>query len=80
MDAHPEGAKYAQRYNVYDYPHVAIIDPRTGRSMWKKEGWTERRPGGIWLDRCFFGKSQIPADLGKKRDWYEVLRAHKRSG
>lgn len=44
MDAHPDGAKYAQRYNVYDYPHVAIIDPRTGRSMWKKEGWTQQNP------------------------------------
>jgi len=44
MDTNPEGAKYTQRYNVYDYPHVGIVDPRTGRLMWKKEGWTQQNP------------------------------------
>jgi len=44
MDVSPDGAIYAQRYNVYDYPHVGIIDPRTGRLMWKKEGWTQQNP------------------------------------
>ena len=33
-----------QRYHVYDFPHIAIIDPRTGRLMWKKEGWTQENP------------------------------------
>eukprot|EP00535_Pseudo-nitzschia_heimii_P003173 CAMPEP_0197174438 /NCGR_PEP_ID=MMETSP1423-20130617/960_1 /TAXON_ID=476441 /ORGANISM="Pseudo-nitzschia heimii, Strain UNC1101" /LENGTH=529 /DNA_ID=CAMNT_0042623369 /DNA_START=232 /DNA_END=1821 /DNA_ORIENTATION=+ len=44
MDMSPEGSIYAQRYNVYDYPHVGIIDPRTRRLMWKKEGWTQQNP------------------------------------
>jgi hypothetical protein len=44
MDISPEGKTYAQRYHVYDYPHIAIIDPRTRRLMWKKEGWTQENP------------------------------------
>ena len=44
MDISPDGSIYAQRYKVYDYPHVGIIDPRTGRLMWKKEGWTQQNP------------------------------------
>jgi len=40
----PDGQTYAQRYNVASYPHIAIIDPRTGRQMWKKEGWTAENP------------------------------------
>lgn len=44
MDISPEGQVYAQRYHVLDYPHVAIIDPRTRRLMWKKEGWTMQNP------------------------------------
>lgn len=44
MDISPEGAQYVQRYHVHDFPHIAIIDPRTGRLMWKKEGWTQENP------------------------------------
>lgn len=44
MDVSPEGRQYVQRYHVYDFPHMAIIDPRTGRLMWKKEGWTQENP------------------------------------
>ena len=44
MDESPEGKVYAQRYHVYDYPHIAFIDPRTRRLMWKKEGWTQEKP------------------------------------
>jgi hypothetical protein len=44
MDIHPEGQTYAQRYHVHDYPHLAIIDPRTRRLMWSKEGWTQEKP------------------------------------
>lgn len=44
MDISPEGSVYAQRYKVYDYPHIGIIDPRTRRLMWKKEGWTQEKP------------------------------------
>mmetsp|Transcript_26621 Transcript_26621/g.37496 ORF Transcript_26621/g.37496 Transcript_26621/m.37496 type:complete len:511 (-) Transcript_26621:247-1779(-) len=43
-DVQDEGQTYAQRYGVGDYPHVSIIDPRTGRLMWKKEGWTQEKP------------------------------------
>jgi hypothetical protein len=44
MDIHPEGRTYTERYQVMDYPHVGIIDPRTGRLMWRKEGWTQENP------------------------------------
>jgi UBX domain-containing protein 7 len=44
MDTHPDGQTYCQRYKVYNYPHLAIIDPRTGRLMWSKEGWTLENP------------------------------------
>lgn len=27
-----------------DYPHIAIIDPRTGRLLWRREGWTQQNP------------------------------------
>lgn len=39
-----DGQTYIQRYSVNAFPHVAIIDPRTGRLMWKKEGWTQVDP------------------------------------
>lgn len=44
MDISPEGSQYVQRYHVYEFPHIAILDPRTGRLMWKKEGWTQENP------------------------------------
>lgn len=44
FDIAPEGVVYAQRYHVHDYPHIGIIDPRTRRLMWKKEGWTQQNP------------------------------------
>merc|ERR1719245_1810529 len=44
MDTSPDGNTYALRYNVQAYPHVAILDPRTGRLMWRKEGWTQVNP------------------------------------
>jgi len=44
MDITPEGRTYTERYQVTDFPHVAIIDPRTGRLMWRKEGWTQEKP------------------------------------
>ena len=42
MDTTPEGRTYSERYQVHDYPHISIIDPRTGRLMWRKEGWTQQ--------------------------------------
>lgn len=44
MDRTPEGQTYAQRYHVHDFPHIAIIDPRTRRLLWRKEGWTQENP------------------------------------
>lgn len=44
MDDSSEGRTYSERYKVFDYPHLAIIDPRTGRSLWKREGWTQEKP------------------------------------
>jgi len=44
MDLSPDGQIYAERYNVHAYPHVAIIDPRTSRLMWRREGWTQENP------------------------------------
>eukprot|EP00541_Cyclophora_tenuis_P008639 CAMPEP_0116559596 /NCGR_PEP_ID=MMETSP0397-20121206/10487_1 /TAXON_ID=216820 /ORGANISM="Cyclophora tenuis, Strain ECT3854" /LENGTH=406 /DNA_ID=CAMNT_0004085389 /DNA_START=1 /DNA_END=1221 /DNA_ORIENTATION=- len=44
MDSTDEGKTYSQRYRVYAFPHIAIIDPRTGRSLWSKEGWTQEKP------------------------------------
>lgn len=44
MDVSTEGRTYAERYQVHVYPHLAIIDPRTGRLLWRKEGWTQENP------------------------------------
>lgn len=39
-----EGQTYVTRYKVHGYPHLAIIDPRTGSLLWRKEGWTQVNP------------------------------------
>jgi UBX domain-containing protein 7 len=44
MDMSPEGQTFVQRYQVNDFPHISIIDPRTGRLLWRKEGWTQQSP------------------------------------
>jgi len=44
FDTTPEGHTYADRYNVTSYPHVGIIDPRTGRLVLRREGWTQMNP------------------------------------
>lgn len=44
MDVSTEGRTYAERYQVQNYPHLGIIDPRTGRLLWRKEGWTQENP------------------------------------
>jgi len=43
MDVSGEGRTYSERYQVHDYPHLSIIDPRTGRLLWRKEGWTQEK-------------------------------------
>lgn len=44
MDTTPEGRTYTERYNVYEFPHIGFIDPRTGRCLLRKEGWTQQNP------------------------------------
>jgi len=44
MNTSPDGETYVRRYNVQAFPHVAILDPRTGRLMWKREGWNQCDP------------------------------------
>ena len=39
-----EGQTYIQRYKVHGYPHLAILDSRTGSLIWRKEGWTQVNP------------------------------------
>lgn len=43
--SHPEGMTYCTRYKVEGrYPHIAILDPRTGSLLYRKEGWTQVNP------------------------------------
>lgn len=44
MSSSNEGQTYITRYKVTGYPHLAIIDPRTGSLLWRKEGWTQVKP------------------------------------
>jgi UBX domain-containing protein 7 len=41
MDTTAEGRTYSERYVVHDFPHIGIIDPRTGRLLFRREGWTQ---------------------------------------
>lgn len=41
---HPDGRSYVDRYKVDSFPHIAIIDPRTGRLLWSRSGWTLEDP------------------------------------
>ncbi|GMI39068.1 hypothetical protein TeGR_g8754, partial [Tetraparma gracilis] len=43
-DKSDEARTYVERYHVQEYPHLAILDPRTGRKIWSKEGWTMEHP------------------------------------
>lgn len=43
-DTTDDGRTYCQRYNVTSFPHIGIIDPRTARLMYRKEGWTMEKP------------------------------------
>lgn len=44
MDTNPEGRTYIERYHVNEFPHIGFIDPRTGRLLLRKEGWTQQNP------------------------------------
>jgi UBX domain-containing protein 7 len=85
MDIAPEGRTYAERYKVYDFPHIGIIDPRTRRLMWKKEGWTQENPmtaevfAEIAMDFCSrhsLDKPPVaprpPGAAAKKRPMHEM--------
>jgi len=38
LDVSDEGYQFISRYNVVEFPHVSIIDPRTGAVVWKQVG------------------------------------------
>jgi hypothetical protein len=38
-DVSPQGSLYVQRYKVNTFPHIALLDPRTGLSRWQKSGF-----------------------------------------
>jgi len=71
---HPEGMTYCQRYKVEGrYPHIAIIDPRTGSLLYRKEGWTQVNPltaeqfveiASDFCSRHSFDKLPMPARHG----------------
>ncbi len=71
---HPEGMTYCQRYKVEGrYPHIAIIDPRTGSLLYRKEGWTQVNPltaeqfveiASDFCSRHSFDKAPMPARHG----------------
>ncbi|KAL7508698.1 hypothetical protein ACHAXN_005806 [Cyclotella atomus] len=70
MSTNPEGQTYITRYKVAGYPHLAIIDPRTGSLLWKKEGWTQVDPltaeqfveiASDFCSRHSFSKQPAPA-------------------
>ncbi|KAL3795158.1 hypothetical protein HJC23_007386, partial [Cyclotella cryptica] len=72
MSTHPEGQTYITRYKVSGYPHIAILDPRTGSLLWKKEGWTQVNPltaeqfveiASDFCSRHSFDKKPIPSRL-----------------
>ncbi|KAL7447491.1 hypothetical protein ACHAXM_011403 [Skeletonema potamos] len=69
----PEGMTYCQRYKVEGYPHIAIIDPRTGSLLYRKEGWTQVNPltaeqfveiASDFCSRHSFDKMPMPARHG----------------
>jgi hypothetical protein len=68
----PDGRTYAQRYDVNAYPHIGIIDPRTARLMYHKEGWTQENPmtaenfAEIAIDFCSRNSFDKPPSIPKK--------------
>eukprot|EP00956_Cyclotella_meneghiniana_P010463 scaffold14569_cov49-Cyclotella_meneghiniana.AAC.5 len=73
MSTNPEGQTYITRYKVEGYPHLAIIDPRTGALLWRKEGWTQVNPltaeqfveiASDFCSRHSFSKQPAPAKHG----------------
>jgi UBX domain-containing protein 7 len=91
MDVTPEGRTYSERYQVQDFPHIGFIDPRTGRLLLRKEGWTQQNPltaesfAEIAMDFCsrnsFDRPPQAPRPVGAvtsrpaKRPMHEMSEA-----
>jgi hypothetical protein len=44
LNTQEDGRTYCERYGVTSFPHIGIIDPRTARLMYRKEGWTQENP------------------------------------
>ena len=59
LDVSSEGALYCQRYHVQSFPHIAIIDPRTGATIWTYTKAISREP---FLERLldFLGANPYP--------------------
>ena len=45
-----EGRVYSSLFQVKQYPHVAILDPFTGKVVWRKEGWTPGHANELTAD------------------------------
>lgn len=78
MDDTNEGRTYCQRYKIDMFPHVGIIDPRTGRLMWQRQGWTQVNPltpqdfAELAMDFCSrHSFSNPPSSVGVKRSLSE---------
>ena len=44
-----EGKVYAERYHINKFPHIAILDPRTGGLVWSKEDIADKNIIAEWL-------------------------------
>ena len=38
LDQSTDGKKFLEVYNIETFPHIAIIDPRTGARQWQRGG------------------------------------------
>eukprot|EP01083_Nonionella_stella_P284134 967109_1 len=69
-----DGRTYAQRYGVHSFPHIAIIDPRTARLMYQKDGWTQENPmtaekfAELAVDFCSRNSFDKPPSIPKDRN------------
>ena len=87
MRTTPDGMTYVQRYSVQSFPHLAIIDPRTGRLVWRKEGWTQVNPmtaemfAEIAADFCSrhsFDKPPVAPKVTSSSNGGEAVKSAKR--
>mmetsp|Transcript_8012 Transcript_8012/g.15082 ORF Transcript_8012/g.15082 Transcript_8012/m.15082 type:complete len:504 (+) Transcript_8012:129-1640(+) len=70
-DTTDDGRTYCQRYNVTSFPHIGIVDPRTGRLMFRKEGWTQENP---LTPEAF---AELAADFCSRHSFYKAPVAPK---